>query len=159
MSPRSCLLLSAISGCLAVVLGAFGAHGLGDSGYLERRYAELEPRQLQGLTVTAAHKFLRDFETGVRYHMWHSLALGLTGLLMLHSRSRWLSAAAWAWAGGILLFSGSLYVLVIGGPRFGGVPWGMVAPIGGTLLVLGWCLLAAGVLTSPLCRREPDAGR
>lgn len=65
--------------------------------------------------------------------MLHVLAMLATGLLMLQHPSRWLSAAAWCFMGGIIFFSGALYVLVIGGPRWLGIPWGMVAPIGGTL--------------------------
>jgi uncharacterized membrane protein YgdD (TMEM256/DUF423 family) len=145
MSSSRCLTLAALFGFLAVLLGAFGAHGLSDTRYLENKYAEMESKNLQGLDVPAAHKYMRDFETAVRYHMWHALALGLVGVLMRLQPSRGLSAAAWCFSGGIVLFSGALYMLVIAGPRFGGVPWGMVAPIGGSSLMLGWLCLAGSV--------------
>lgn len=149
MSSRTCLLLSAIFGGLAVLLGAFGAHGLSDTRYLEEKYADTDARNLQGLSVPASHKYMRDFETGVRYHMWHALALGITGLLLRSAPGRVLSAAAWCFTCGVVLFSGALYVLVIAGPRAGGIPWGLVAPIGGTLLIAGWVCLGIGIAVSP----------
>ena len=129
-----------------MLLGAFGAHGLSDSGYLERKYSDMEPKTVSGLELPASYKYLQDFRTGVRYHMWHALAMFGTGLMMRGRSSRVLSAAAWCFAGGILLFSGALYVLIIGGPKFGGVTWGLVAPIGGTLQLVGWILLAIAAL-------------
>jgi uncharacterized membrane protein YgdD (TMEM256/DUF423 family) len=148
MSSSTCLFASGVMGFLAVLLGAFGAHGLSDSGYLETKYADTEPKILQGVTVPAAHKYMRDFETGVRYHMWHALALGLIGVLIRTTPNRCYSGAAWCFVSGTVLFSGALYVLVIGGPRFGGIPWGMVAPIGGSMLIIGWLCLCCGTLCS-----------
>lgn len=148
MSARVCLVLSALLGFTSVALGAFGAHGLTDNkntGFLETKYAAMEPKMVAGLTVPASFKYLRDFETGVDYHMAHALALAATGLLMLRQPSKLLSAAACCFLGGIFFFSGSLYILVIGGPRWLGVPWGAIAPIGGTLLLLGWGLMGAAV--------------
>lgn len=150
MSARTCLCLAAICGCLAVFLGAFGAHGLKDSGFLERKYADLPLRNYAGQQVAASYKYLLDFETGVRYQMWHALAMGLTGLLLQRAPSRVLSLAAWCFLLGIVFFSGALYVLVIGGPKFGGIPWGAVAPIGGSLQLAGWLALLAGVLGGPV---------
>jgi len=142
MSAKTCLTVSALSGFLAVFLGAFGAHRLGDSGFLERKYADMDAKSIAGMELPAAYKYLQDFNTGVRYHMWHSLALMGIGLAMLKTRSKLLSAAAWCFLAGIVLFSGSLYVLVICGPSFGGIKWGLVAPIGGTLQLVGWLLMA-----------------
>lgn len=146
MSTRTCLTLAAIFGFCAVFLGAFGAHGLsgGDArpGFLERKYVDVPPKKVAGLELPASYKYLQDFNTGVRYQMWHSLALFGVGLLMRHGSSKLLSAAAWCFAGGIILFSGALYVLVICGSDWFGVKWGLVAPIGGTLQLLGWLLLA-----------------
>ncbi|MCP4174207.1 MAG: DUF423 domain-containing protein [Fuerstiella sp.] len=150
MSARTCLSLAAALGFLAVLFGAFGAHVLSDSGYLERCYANLEPRNVSGLQLPPAYKYLQDFHTGVRYHMWHALALFGVGLLMQHRPSRLLSTAAWCFFGGIVFFSGALYVLVICGPKFGGITWGMIAPIGGTLQLVGWALLIAAVLRTPV---------
>ena len=142
MSARTCLILAATFGFLAVLLGAFGAHGLSDSGFLERKYSQMEPKNVSGMEMPASYKYLQDFRTGVRYHMWHALALFGVGLIMLRQPSKLLSAAAWCFVGGIVLFSGALYVLVIGGPKFGGITWGLVAPIGGTLQLIGWVILS-----------------
>ncbi|MCA9050124.1 MAG: DUF423 domain-containing protein [Planctomycetaceae bacterium] len=150
MSARTCLCVASVFGFLAVFAGAFGAHGLADTGYLERQYADFEPKTVAGLTQPAAWKYLQDFQTGVRYHMWHALAMFGTGVLMRNGRSRCLSAAAWCFAGGILLFSGALYVLAIGGPSLAGIRWGAVAPFGGTLLLFGWIFLAIGTARSEI---------
>ncbi|MFM7057257.1 MAG: DUF423 domain-containing protein [Planctomycetota bacterium] len=142
MSPRLILVSAAASGLFSVILGAFGAHGLNDTKYLERKYAETPAKTVAGMQVPAAYKYFRDFETGVDYQLTHTVALLVCGLLMQTQSSRALRMSAIAFSAGILLFSGSLYVLVIGGPRWLGVPWGMVAPVGGTLLISGWVFLA-----------------
>ena len=153
MSARTCLSLAAALAFLAVVFGAFGAHGLSGSdsksGYLERRYSDMQPKNVSGMQLPPAYKYLQDFRPGVRYHMWHSLALFGVGLLIQRRPSRLLSAAAWCFIGGIVFFSGALYVLVICGPKFGGITWGMIAPIGGTLQLVGWALLTVAVLRTP----------
>ena len=138
MSARTCLTIAAASGFLAVLLGAFGAHGLSDSRYLENKYKDAKPRDVAGMPLPAAYKYFQDFRTGVRYQMWHSLALLGVGLAMSIRPSKWLSAVAWCFLGGIILFSGALYMLVICGPKFGGITWGLVAAIGGTLQLIGW---------------------
>ncbi len=149
MSARTCLSLAAALGFLAVLFGAFGAHGLSDRGYLERKYSNMEPKNVSGMQLPPAYKYLQDFRTAVRYHMWHVLALFGVGLLMQGRPSRLLSTAAWCFFGGIVFFSGALYVLVICGPKFGGITWGMIAPIGGTLQLAGWALLTVAVLQTP----------
>lgn len=153
MSSHTCLSLAAITGFLSVLLGAFGAHGLKDTGYLERKYADEPAKNIAGHPVPAAYKYLADFETGVQYHMTHALALAVCGLILRDRRSKLASTAAWSFLLGTLLFSGALYVLVIGGPRWAGIPWGMIAPIGGTLLLVGWAALAAGVCA---CTKDHD---
>ncbi len=145
MSARMCLTLAATFGFLAVLTGAFGAHGLSGSdsrpGFLERKYADTPPKKIAGMEQPASFKYLQDFRTGVRYQMWHALALFGVGLLMRQRPSKLLNATAFCFVGGILLFSGALYVLVVCGPKWCGVTWGLVAPIGGTLQLLGWLLL------------------
>ena len=143
MSGRMCLCLASFLGFLGVFLGAFGAHGLKDTKFLADKYADMPPKIVAGQPVPAASKYAQDFETGVEYHMTHVLAMLATGLLMLHQPSRCLSLAAWCFFGGIVFFSGALYILVIGGPRWLGIPWGMVAPLGGTLQLVGWLSLTA----------------
>lgn len=149
MSARTCLVIGAVLGFLAVAMGAFGAHGLKDAGadgkgFLEKKYGEMEPKNVAGQLLPAGYKYLKDFETGVEYHMMHAVAMLFVGMLMLHQPSKLLSAAAWCFLGGVVFFSGALYVLVIGGPKWMGVPWGAIAPIGGTLQLVGWILLAMG---------------
>ena len=102
---------------LAVAAGAFGAHAL---------RSRLAP------------DMLAVFETGARYQMYHGLAL----LAVAWAAARWPQSAAvptagWLFAAGILLFSGSLYVLAVSGVRW----LGAVAPLGGTAFLLGWLLL------------------
>jgi uncharacterized membrane protein YgdD (TMEM256/DUF423 family) len=149
MSSRTCLILATLFGFLAVLLGAFGAHGLSDTGYLERSYAEMEPKKVSGMHLTASFKYYLDFQTSVRYHIWHALALVCVGLWKRWSDSKALDVAAWAFTTGIVLFSGALYVLVIGGPRFGGIPWGAVAPFGGTALLVGWIAMLIAACENP----------
>ena len=144
MNGRTCLCLAGCLGFLAVLLGAFGAHGLKDTKFLTDKYADLPPKIVAGHSIPASYKYAQDFETGVEYHMVHVLAMLATGLMMMRQPSRCLSVAAWCFFGGIVLFSGALYVLVIAGPRWLGVPWGMVAPVGGTLQLIGWLALTSG---------------
>ncbi len=106
---------------LGVALGAFGAHGLRG--------------RLSG-------EMLAVFETGVRYHFIHALGL----FAVSWAASRWpgplVGAAGWLFVAGILIFSGSLYVLSIGGVRW----LGAVTPLGGLCMIAGWGLLAAAAL-------------
>lgn len=116
-SARRVLRIAACLGAAAVLLGAFGAHGL-----RERLSAEM-------LTI---------FEVGVRYHFYHALALLAIGLAPATVWKTYrLAQAAWAWCFGILVFSGSLYLLAITGLRW----LGASTPIGGVALVAGWVLL------------------
>jgi uncharacterized membrane protein YgdD (TMEM256/DUF423 family) len=83
------------------------------------------------------------WQTGVQYHLWHALALVLVGLCAsILLESAWLRAAGWLLVAGIALFSGSLYALALGAPKW----LGAVAPIGGTALVLGWLALAVAAV-------------
>jgi uncharacterized membrane protein YgdD (TMEM256/DUF423 family) len=121
------LFLSA--GCLlalaAVVIGAFGAHGL---------KSRLSPEMLV------------VYQTGVQYHFYHSLALVLVGLAFFHlPDSAALRVAGWLMAAGVLLFSGSLYALALTGEKW----LGAVAPFGGTAFILGWGAFAWAVLRAP----------
>lgn len=119
--PKTYLLISAISGFLAVALGAFGAHGLRD-----KLSADL----------------LAVYHTGVQYHFYHTLALLVVAVLLaLQSSSPALSLLKWSgnlFAIGIVIFSGSLYVLAISGVRW----LGAITPIGGVAFLAGWICLA-----------------
>ncbi len=114
---RNFLFIGAVSGCLTVVIGAFGAHSLKE-------------------LVTP--EMLLVFQKGVNYQGLHSLALLVVGLLALHTRSTALAISGWSFITGILLFSGSLYLLALTGVN----PWGMITPIGGTAFIVGWISLA-----------------
>lgn len=109
---RPFVLLASIYGFLGVALGAFAAHGLRHS----------LPAEVLGI-----------FQTGVQYQLIHALALLGVGILTLRWPSRWLFAAGALFTLGILLFSGSLYLLTLTGWRVG-----MVTPIGGVCLLSGW---------------------
>ncbi len=115
-SGRLWLTSGAILAGLAVALGAFGAHGL--EPVLKSVYAESDKRIIAGLEVPATWKYLQDFKTAAEYQLTHALALLAVGLLARDHSRRSLTVAGWSFIGGIVLFSGSLYVLVITGvPR------------------------------------------
>lgn len=119
---KSILSSAALLGALAVILGAFGAHGL---------KAIVPPE-----TVST-------FETGVRYHMYHVFALLATGLLSIHFPVPAMRRAAQCFLVGILLFSGSLYLLTFlkATETVGLSKLGLITPIGGVFLVAGWLFL------------------
>ena len=118
MSAKATLAIASLAMFLAVALGAFGAHAL-------------KSRLTPEMTVT--------WQTAVQYHAWHALALFGVGLLMLHWPERAdLGIASWLMLAGIVLFSGSLYALVLSGVR----GLGAVTPIGGIAFLAGWAVLA-----------------
>lgn len=135
MSASRWLLLGAMFGGLSVGLGAFAAHGL-DKVFVEK-YAG-QTRVVAGETVPLSKKFLNDFKTGADYQMSHSLALLAVGLLAQRRASVRLVSAGTAFTLGIVLFSGSLYVLTLTGVT----KWGMVTPLGGVAFLVGWLALA-----------------
>ena len=110
------LVIGAISGCLVVILGAFGAHGLKDvlDDY--------------GLSI---------FNKAVLYHMFHTFAILVLGLIEKIQPEIQLHLAGWAFLLGIVLFSGSLYILAVTGFKW----MGMITPIGGVFFIIGWVLL------------------
>lgn len=115
--------LGAWLAAIAVALGAFGAHGL-------KKLVEPES--------------VSTFETGVRYQMYHAFAILIAGMLYRHYPVKSMRLAVFLFAGGIVLFSGSLYVLtllkathVVG---LSGI--GLITPLGGVCLIAGWlCML------------------
>ena len=110
------LAFGAISGCLVVILGAFGAHGLKD---VFNEY---------GKSI---------YEKAVFYHMFHTMAILLVGLIEKIQPGIQLSVAGWVFILGIILFSGSLYILSVTGIKL----LGMITPIGGVLFIIGWVIL------------------
>lgn len=148
MKSSDCwITLGAVLAGLAVVAGAFAAHGL--DSYFAEKYAG-QTRMLAGETVPAAQKYLADFRTGAEYQMYHALGLLAVGLLGRTKPRRSLTVAAWSLTLGIVFFSGSLYVLTLTGQS----AWGAVAPIGGTLMIVGW--LALAVAACP-CGKTPSS--
>ncbi|HLT72170.1 MAG TPA: DUF423 domain-containing protein [Cyclobacteriaceae bacterium] len=117
MQLRTTLIFAAISGMIAVMLGAFGAHALKEH-----------------LISTGR---LDTYNLAVEYQFYHSLALLATGLVAQSGKTRQLSIAAVSFAAGILIFSGSLYILAI----FNVPIAGAITPIGGVGLIAGWLFL------------------
>lgn len=118
------LLTGSALGALSVMIGAFGAHALKNS-----------------LENTGR---LETFETAVKYQFYHVLALLLVGLLMTKFDHKFLNYAGYSFIIGIIIFSGSLYILCL--TNVG--KWGAVTPIGGVFLIAGWALLFMGILKS-----------
>ena len=117
--------VAAVLGALAVILGAFGAHALrAQLGEADRVV----------------------FETAARYHLLHALAAALAADRA--SRAPLAQAAGWAFVVGVVLFSGSLYGLALGGPRL----LGAVTPLGGVAFIAGWLLLAWSFARAPSAR-------
>jgi len=113
--------IAAFSGLLAVALGAYGAHGL-------------RPR--------VGPEALASWQTATSYHLLHSAVLLALGLHAAGSGARATTAAAWLFTAGIACFSGSIYALVLGAPRW----LGPVTPLGGLLLMAGWAALGLAAL-------------
>lgn len=116
--------IAAINGALSVAAGAFGAHSLKNK-------------------VSSDH--LEAFLTGARYHMYHALALIAVAWLMTRAPSSALTACAWLFLIGMLLFSGSLYALTLTGIG----KFGMITPLGGAAFILAWSLLAWSAFRTP----------
>lgn len=110
--------IAALLGALSVAGGAFGAHAL------------------KGKLTDSA---LASFETGIRYQMYHALALLLVAILIgQYPAVKALVPVGWCFIAGIVLFSGSLYGLTLGGIK----AFGPVTPLGGVAFIVGWGLLA-----------------
>lgn len=115
---KTFIVIGAIAMALGVVLGAFGAHGL---------KARLTP------------DLLAVYQTGVEYHLYHALGLILVGILVVQfPHVSGLKVGGWLLLAGILVFSGSLYVLAITGVRW----LGAITPIGGLAFIVGWTWIA-----------------
>ena len=123
---KKAIVLGTIFGALSVVLGAFAAHGL---------KAILPEDQL------------RIFETGVRYQFYHSFALLITGIMYAHLPSKMYRIATNLFMVGIILFSGSLYLMTamsITGVGLGSI--GILTPIGGLFFIGGWVSVLWGTV-------------
>ena len=115
------LLLGSANAMLAVMLGAFGAHAL---------KAKLD------------ESLLKVYHTGVEYHFYHALGLILVGIIAMNSQPNiWIKSSGWMMFAGIILFSGSLYLLSILNLRW----LGMITPLGGLLFILAWLSLSIAI--------------
>ncbi|SFJ34185.1 DUF423 domain-containing protein [Planctomicrobium piriforme] len=132
----------AVLGAIAVVCGSFGAHMLPE--FLMEKYAG-QTREVLGQQIPAAQKYLADFKTAAEYEMYHSLALLAVGLLSLHGSSWSLRLAGRSFLFGSIIFSGSLYLLVLTGMRW----LGAVTPFGGVLFIIGWAALFYATMQMP----------
>lgn len=113
MVEKRLVIAGAVLGGLAVALGAFGAHGL---------------------KARVDAEALGWWQTAVQYHMWHALAILALGL----SGQTWGRLPGWLFTVGDLIFSGTLYAMALGAPRW----FGAITPIGGVLMIAGWAVLA-----------------
>ena len=116
-SARLFLGLGALNALMSVLFGAFGAHAL-----RSRMTPEL----------------LAVYHTGTQYQFYHALGLLVIALLLVHIPERGLVWAGWLMCAGIVLFSGSLYLLSLTGVRL----WGAVTPVGGVAFIAAWTVLA-----------------
>ncbi len=118
MNGRICLLVASLALAAAVALGAFGAHAL---------------------KTRLAPDMLAIYQTAVQYHFWHALGLFALALLMLQwSGAPALTVAGWLLLAGLILFSGSLYLLALTGARW----LGAIAPLGGVASIAAWLVVA-----------------
>lgn len=114
------VIAGALLAAVAVAAGAFGAHALA---------ARLTPERLA------------TWETAVRYHMYHALALLVLGGVAARWPAPLLHVAGWLFVAGIVVFGGTVYALALGAPRW----LGAVTPLGGLALIAGWIVLAVAV--------------
>jgi uncharacterized membrane protein YgdD (TMEM256/DUF423 family) len=114
---KTFMFAGALLGGIGVAIGAFGAHGL---------RGRLSP------------EMLAVFETGVRYHMYHALAILATAAVLPRIDGRAVLVAGWSFIAGIVLFSGSLYALALSGVS----TLGAITPLGGVAFLIGWISLA-----------------
>jgi uncharacterized membrane protein YgdD (TMEM256/DUF423 family) len=121
---KSTLSIASISGLICVVLGAFGAHAL---------------KPLLSIQMLAV------YETGVRYQFYHTLAIILIVVLYQFNKSKNLVIASYFFFAGILLFSGSLYLLALTSIHQNSWTWlGPITPLGGLCFIIGWVYLFLG---------------
>jgi uncharacterized membrane protein YgdD (TMEM256/DUF423 family) len=139
MAGRGWMAAGAISAGIAVVCGAFAAH------YLDKKLPQMysgQVRVVAGEEMPASRKYLADFRTAAEYQIYHALGMLAVGLLLMKVASTAGNVAGWCFLLGTLLFSGSLYALVLTGIT----KLGMITPIGGVLFIVGWVALALAAL-------------
>jgi len=117
---KSLIIIGSVFAALSVLLGAFGAHGLKNRLSIED---------------------LAIFETAVRYQMYHALGILLMGVASFYLTEKLVSSPAYFLILGIIIFSGSLFLLVFTNLRW----FGAITPIGGLCLIIGWLLFAYNI--------------
>ena len=129
MKNKNWLITASLLAGLAVAAGAFGAHGL--KKLVEPQYVD-------------------TFKTGAQYQFYHALAIGFATLVSQFIDNQWIKRVNWSFLLGIILFSGSLYIVTLGKVlNTEGVNWfGIITPLGGLFFLFGWLSLAWGVYKS-----------
>jgi uncharacterized membrane protein YgdD (TMEM256/DUF423 family) len=121
-SAKIFLVLGSLNAMLAVILGAFGTHGL-------------------KMRIDVA--MLEVYQTAVQYHLYHALGLIVVGIVTLqYLPSVWFKTSGWLMFAGIILFSGSLYILSITQIR----GFGAITPLGGMAFILAWLCFGIGII-------------
>lgn len=121
MKNKQILVMGAVFMALTVLLGAFGAHAL---------------------KKVLSSDMLAIYQTAVQYQFYHSLGLLVVGTIGLHYPPKWIRWSGIFLMAGIVLFSGSLYVLAFSGIK----AFGAITPIGGVSFVIGWVMLVVGII-------------
>jgi uncharacterized membrane protein YgdD (TMEM256/DUF423 family) len=129
MKPERVMGVGALLMVAGIGVGALGSHAL---------RAVLAPRQLESLA------------TAVSYQQVNALGLLLVGLMMKNTALAGLCCVAWLLVAGILCFSGGIYVMLAGAPRM----LGLITPVGGVLLIVGWSVLAWQLLKESVIKRQ-----
>lgn len=126
MKNKNWLITASLLAGLAVAAGAFGAHGL--KKLVEPQYVD-------------------TFKTGAQYQFYHALAIGFATLVSQFIDNQWIRRVNWSFLLGIILFSGSLYILTLGKVlNTEGINWfGIITPLGGLFFLFGWLSLAWGI--------------
>ena len=132
---KTFLSLGALFGGIAVALGAFGAHGL---------------------SKIVSPDVLSVFQTGVQYQMYHTLALLVIAIVYERLPNKWIKWSGYFFSFGILLFSGSLYLITALKAEVGSIPaWiGAITPVGGLLFILGWLSFLTGLFKKIDLKRQ-----
>jgi len=123
MAWTTWITIGSLSAALSVILGAFGAHAMKSNFPADQ---------------------LNIFETGVKYQMYHAIALFVVAFVASRIDSTSIKVAGYAFLIGTVLFSGSLYALVFSGNK----ALGMITPLGGVALIVGWISLAISTFPS-----------
>ncbi len=138
MHGKSLIVTGFLMGAIGVALGAFGAHSL--ETQIPKWYPEVAEQVAK----------LNTWETGVRYHLFHALALAILGIVAILFDSKKVTIGGWIMFLGTLIFSGSLYIIVLLDISI----FGLVAALGGTLLIVGWSVAFFGAITSKSLAKE-----